>query len=720
MFGADLALVLTLGVAVGALGVVWVGQWRRSKLDVRDWRTLFDSSPIPMYAYNLDTERLLAVNETLCERYGYRAQELVGGPLARLHIESQHAELHDVVVALRGSHDAHFRRRWIQRKRSGDEIPVEIFSRPLRQDGARVRVVAAIDISEKLQAEQALASQQRFQQSLLETLPVPVFHKDRRGRYLGVNAAFVRLMGRPSDAFVGKTVWEIAPPATAQVYHDADEALYAHPEAVQVYDAHVLSQSAGRRDVVFTKAVFHDHSGALGGLVGVVMDVTVQRASQQALRESESRLAQILHNSPLPVFVIDAQHQLVVWNPACEYTFGVPASAMLGTTRHWSAFYPTERPCMADIVLDGGTQVEIDRYYHGLYRHSTLNPEAFEAEDYFPRLGEGGRWLYFTASPLRDGAGRVVGAIETLMDISALKRAQQDVQQFNVELEAKVAERTAELGQANESLRQATQQLVQTEKLAALGSVVAGVAHELNTPVGIVLTAVTTLQHQANAFQAELNSGLAVRRANLNAFIAASLHACELIERSAVRADQLIRNFKEVAVDPSHARRRRFGMRTVVDEIFATLQSALQRAAVEVEIDIASTIVLDSYPGALGQILTHLVMNSLQHGFEGCERGRIAMRAHVQDAMVVLHYEDDGAGMGAQAAHRAFDPFYTTKLGQGGSGLGLYIVYNLATGMLGGSVALQTREGAGVHFTLNLPLVVPEKGSAPSSECGFL
>mgnify|MGYP000911759316 CR=1 FL=1 len=89
MFGADLALVLTLGVAAGAVGAVWGGRWRRSRQDVRNWRTLFDSSPIPMYAYNLDTELLVAVNETLCERYGYRAEELVGGPLMRLHVESQ-------------------------------------------------------------------------------------------------------------------------------------------------------------------------------------------------------------------------------------------------------------------------------------------------------------------------------------------------------------------------------------------------------------------------------------------------------------------------------------------------------------------------------------------------------------------------------------------------------------------------------------------------------
>lgn len=719
---AALAL-LILGLALAALLGAWcTRRWgRRGGYGEQEhWRTLFDSSPIPTYAYDLHRMVLVAVNQTLCERYGYTAQELIGQPLRQLHAASEWEELRAVVTGLQSTQDAQFRRRWTHRQRSGAEIPVEVFSRPMRRAGAAIRVVVAVDITEKLHAEQALASQQRFQESLLETLPVPVFYKDRQGRYLGVNAAFVALLGRPREYFVGKSVWEIAPAATAQIYHDADEALYARPDAVQVYDAHIHSGTQGRREVIFTKSVFLDHRGAPGGLVGVVMDVTAQRASEQAVRESESRLAQILHNSPLPVFAIDAEHRMVVWNPACEYTFGVSASAMLGTTRHWSVFYPHERPCMADIVLDGGTQADIERYYHGRYRRSTLNPEAFEAEDYFPHLGEGGRWLYFTASPLRDGAGKVVGAIETLMDISALKRAQQEVQQFNIELEDKVRARTAELAQANESLRQATQQLVQSEKLAALGHVVAGVAHELNTPVGIVLTAASALHHHAQALQTEMQGSTGLRRASLNSFLERSLEACALMERNAQRAAELVRNFKEVALDRASARRRSFALHTVVAETLAALDNALQAKACAVQATVDEHIELESYPGALSQILTHLVMNTLQHGLEGRTQGRIRLHAYATGRAVELLFEDDGAGMAAQARHRAFDPFYTTKLGQGGSGLGLYIVYNLATGVLGGSVELHSEAGAGVRFLLTLPLVAPFHDESYNSMSGFL
>lgn len=718
-----LALWLALGVAVLALGGVWaVLRHRRTALGNANspWRTLFDSSPIPTYAYDLDSLALIAVNQTLCERYGYAAEELIGQSVARLHIASEWDEMHAVVRGLRDSHDTQFRRRWMHCTRTGEEVPVEIFSRPVHQGLRPARIVTAIDISEKLQAEQALASQRRFQESLLETLPVPVFYKDRQGRYLGVNAAFVELMGHPRDFYVGKSVWEIAPVATAQIYHAADEALFAQPAAVQVYDAHIHSGSQGRREVVFTKSVFYDHCGALGGLVGVVMDVTAQRASAQAVRESESRLAQILQHSPLPVFVIDAQHRVVVWNPACEYTFGVRASAVLGTTRHWSAFYPSERPCIADIVLDGGAQADIERYYHGRYRRSPLNPQAFEAEDFFPHLGESGRWLQFTASPLRDGTGQVVGAIETLIDISALKRAQHEVQQFNAELEDKVRARTAELAQANESLRQATQQLVQSEKLAALGRVVAGVAHELNTPVGIVLTAATALHHHVRTLQAEVEGATGLRRASLADFIARSVDACDLMERNAQRAAELVRNFKEVALNRASTRRHRFALHTVVDETLAVLRSALQAKACVVETQVDDRIEMDSYPGALGQILTHLVMNTLQHGLEGRAQGRIRLQAQVRGAAVELSFDDDGSGMDAQAQHRAFDPFYTTKLGHGGSGLGLYIVYNLATGILGGAVELQSAEGTGVRILLTLPLVVPFSDDGQSSHCGFL
>ena len=557
MLGIDFPTALALASAVAwvALAYLWLRRPGRAASDAL-WRTLFDSSPIPMYAYDLHSLKLVAVNETLCERYGYVASDLLDQPVTALHIEPELDELLRVIERLRHSQDPQFHHRWMHRRHSGAPIPVEIMSRPLRRNGADIRVVTAVDISEKLHAEQALANQHRFQESLLETLPVPVFYKDRSGRYLGVNAAFVHMMGRPRAAFVGKTVWEITTPAIAQVYHDADEALFASPDSVQMYEAQVQSDALGRRDVVFTKAVFHDHRGDIGGLVGVVTDVTAQRASEQAVRESESRLAQTLHNSPVPTFVIDAQHRVTVWNPACEYTFGIPASEMLGTTRQWAAFYDAERPCMADVVVDGADLTEIERLYHGRYRISALNPEACEAEDFFPRMGPHGRWLYFTAAPLRDASGTVVGAIESFIDISGQKHAQEEVEHLNTALEAKVQVRTSELAQANTHLRQAMQQLVQTEKLAALGSVVAGVSHELNTPMGIVLTAATSLQHLARQLQHEMDSGAGLRKTTLKQFIDDSIHATDLMERNIQRAAALIRNFKDVALDPNAAHSR--------------------------------------------------------------------------------------------------------------------------------------------------------------------
>lgn len=725
MPGFDSPSTLALAGAAAFLALAWLWRWWPGRpASEALWRTLFDSSPIPMYAYDTHSLKLVAVNETLCERYGYLASDLLNQPVTKLHVESELEELHRVIDRLRSSQDTQFRYRWTHCQRSGALIPVEIMSRPLRRNGVDIRVVTAVDISEKLHAEQALANQHRFQESLLETLPVPVFYKDRSGRYLGVNAAFVHMMGRPREAFVGKTVWEIAPPAIAQVYHGADEALFGNPDSVQVYEAQVQSSTLGRRDVVFTKAVFRDHRGDIGGLVGVVMDVTAQRASEQAVRESESRLAQTLHHSPVPTFVIDAQHRVTAWNPACEYTFGIAASDMLGTTRHWAAFYDAERPCMADIVLEGGAISEIERHYHGRYRISPLNPDAWEAEDYFPRLGPNGRWLQFTAAPLRDANGKAVGAIESLMEISALKHAQEEVGRLNTALEAKVQARTNELAQANVHLRQAMQQLVQTEKLAALGSVVAGVSHELNTPIGIVLTAATSLQHMARQLQREMDSGAGLRKTTLKQFIDDSIHATDLMERNTQRAAALIRNFKDVAVDPSGTPRRCFTLRAVVDEALGGLEDTLRKGEHHATVDIAPAIGMDSYPGAVGQLITQLVSNSVVHGFDNRRGGRIAIAAQVEGDAVQLHYQDNGRGMSATSVHRAFEPFYTTKLGHGGSGLGLYTVYNLSTGLLGGRIALESMPGAGLCFCITLPLQAPTNTSALTAQVesinGFL
>lgn len=250
-------------------------------------------------------------------------------------------------------------------------------------------------------------------------------------------------------------------------------------------------------------------------------------------------------------------------------------------------------------------------------------------------------------------------------------------------------------------------QLVQTEKLASLGSLVAGVAHELNTPLGNVLTVATTLRERAHAFQAEVERGEGLRRSTVRDFVDGSLDATALIERNAQRAGDLIGNFKQVAVDQTSTRRRTFGLREVFEETLSTLRPALRGTAHEVQLEIGDDIVLDSFPGPLEQIISNLVMNSLLHGFEARDHGHIRIRAERVGDAVRLDYVDDGHGMNATVVQQAFDPFFTTKLGRGGSGLGLYIVYNLTTAVLGGTVSLVSEPGQGARFEFTLPLVAP-------------
>jgi len=680
------------------------------------YRMLFDANPNPMYVYDVDSLALLAVNETLCARYGYStADALLGKSVLTLHAEIEREAVRQVIADLASSGGRQFKRRWLHLRSDGDAFPVEIFSQPCAYAGKRARVVVARDLVDQVRAELELLRQRQFRESLLEALPIPVFYKDRGGRYLGLNRAFVRFFGAEREQLVGKTVWEIAPAELAATYQAADDELYAEADQTQVYSTQVATKHNGRRDVVFTKAVFRDHEGQVAGLIGAVLDITEREAAASALRESEARLAQILANSPLPVFVIDAEHRLVAWNPACERSFGLPATEMLGTHRQWSAFYPSERPVMADIIVEGGREPDVARFYENRYRRSAFNPEAFEAEDFFPHMGEHGRWLYFTAAPLRDAGGRIVGAIETLLDITERKEAEARARELTEGLETRVAERTVDLERTNEELRLAMRQLVQTEKLASLGALVAGVAHELNTPLGNVLTVATTLRDRTEEFAATVTGGGALRRSTVNDYTAACLDAAHIVERNAQRAADLIGNFKEVAVDQTSTRRRRFDLRAIIDELLSTLQPTLRRTSHQLHVEVPAGIELDSYPGPLEQIIGNLVMNSLLHGFEGVPAGEIEIAAAVDGEHVRLVYRDNGCGMSAEVAHQAFNPFFTTKLGKGGSGLGLYIVYNLTTAVLGGEITLDSDTGRGTRFELHLPRNAPhlsEQGEA--------
>lgn len=258
-------------------------------------------------------------------------------------------------------------------------------------------------------------------------------------------------------------------------------------------------------------------------------------------------------------------------------------------------------------------------------------------------------------------------------------------------------------------LEQATNQLVQSEKLASLGSLVAGVAHELNTPLGNSLMVASAMAGRIDEFDRLLADG-SLRKQALLDFIDYCRNAAVLLQRNSQRAAALIGNFKAVAVDQTSMRRRRFDLRQAIDEVLSTLLPNLKHTGHRLEVDVPGGIELESYPGPIEQIIANLVTNSLLHGFDGMAGGgtiRITAEA-VDGGPVVLRYADNGVGISAVDAKKVFDPFFTTKLGNGGSGLGLYITYNLTTAVLGGSIKLSSAPGQGVLFEFRLPLVAPE------------
>ena len=296
-----------------------------------------------------------------------------------------------------------------------------------------------------------------------------------------------------------------------------------------------------------------------------------------------------------------------------------------------------------------------------------------------------------------------------------LLQSLQNVQQLNLLLEHRVELRTIDLARANrelseamETLKLAQGELVRSEKLASLGNLVGGIAHELNTPIGNGVMAVSTLHDQVRNFRREMASGL--RRSTLESFVDRVERGSEIAVRNLQRANELIASFKQVAVDQTSIQRRQFMLSEVVDEILLTLQPTLKRTPYNVVCEIPGNLAMDSYPGPLGQVLTNLLTNALSHGFDGREHGRIEITAErLGDGQVSLQVGDDGAGIPSELIGRIFDPFVTSKLGRGGSGLGLHIVWNTVTAVLGGSIAVDSMPGQGTRFSITLPLVAPRQ-----------
>lgn len=267
-----------------------------------------------------------------------------------------------------------------------------------------------------------------------------------------------------------------------------------------------------------------------------------------------------------------------------------------------------------------------------------------------------------------------------------------------------------ELQEMIATLAKAREDLIRNEKLAGLGAMVAGIAHELNTPIGNSLMAASTFENQTGDIVHGLAEDGSVKRSVFERYIENARLTVDILTRNLHRAADIVTNFKQVAVDQTSSQRRSFLLSEVVAGNILTLQPTIKRTPIVIRQDIPESLMMDSFPGPLGQVVNNLINNAILHGYDGYCDGAINVSARLSSfGWVTLVVEDQGIGIKPADLHRIFDPFFTTKMGVGGSGLGLNIVHNIVTEILGGTIEVHSELGRGTKFTLKLPMLAPTK-----------
>ncbi|MDP3653148.1 MAG: PAS domain-containing sensor histidine kinase [Rhodoferax sp.] len=381
------------------------------------------------------------------------------------------------------------------------------------------------------------------------------------------------------------------------------------------------------------------------------------------------------------VFVKDTQGRFVVANMAVAQSFGLASPAELIGKSDFD-FFPAE------------TVMHIHEDEQAIVRSG--QPHLDHQEPNNVLVGGKPRWFSTSKIPLFDAEGRVTALVGCCREMTAHRLYELDLERRN-----------AELASLNAALSEAQKQLVRSEKMAALGSLVAGIAHELNTPIGIGVTAASTLHEQTQELLKEMeHEGL--RRSVLNRYLFGVAEGTHLLLHALTSASNLVLSFKQVAVDQASSQRRCFDLRHALEDIVAMLGPLYKKMPFTLSLDLANGIVLDSYPGPLGQVVNNLISNALMHAFGGRCSGNMHLSTALLDAQhVEIRFSDDGVGIPEKNLARVFDPFFTTRLGQGGSGLGLHIAYNIVTDILGGNIDLQSEMDCGTTVIMKLPLIAP-------------
>ncbi len=553
----------------------------------------------------------------------------------------------------------------------------EVFRRTLVDaDAAREAAVRAL-------AEQRLAEESY--RKLFEGSVDGIYVTTPAGALLNANPALARMMGydTPQDLIDGigditKTIY--LQPSAREEY----QRLMQRDGMVREFEYQVRQRGDKILWISDSATVVRDDEGRIVRYEGTVRDITDQRRAEDAIAEGRRLLQEVIDTVPAVINVKDKQLRYILMNRYMAGIFGVePADAIGRTTTDLMSRYGARKTDENDKrVLAAGREL------------------GFYEEEYLDSSGNLRQWLV-NKLPLLDANGEIENIVTVALDIGERKRGEQEMRKAKDAAEA-----------ALRNLRETQNSLIEAEKLAALGRLVAGVAHEVNNPVGISLTVASALERKTALFAAEVARG-DLRRSSLHDFLETSRDASSQLVANLNRAAELITSFKQVAADRNYSDQRTFDLGDLTEQVVMSLRPGLRKHNLTLTVDCQPNLTMNSYPGPYGQVLTNLFLNSVAHAFPDGRPGAvdIQVRESGKDNVEIL-FSDNGCGMSLDVRRRAFDPFFTTRRDQGGTGLGLHIVYSIVTNRLGGRLDLDSEPGGGTRIQIILPRVAPLEQAA--------
>jgi PAS domain S-box-containing protein len=532
-------------------------------------------------------------------------------------------------------------------------------------------------------AVRALAEQRFAEESyrkLFEGSVDGIYVTTPAGALLNANPALARIMGYDAPEDLIRDIGDI----TQSIYvHPAARAQYQflmkRDGTVREFEYQVRQRGGAILWLSDSATVVRDETGEVVRYEGTVRDITDQKRAEDAIAEGRRLLQQVIDTVPAVINVKDKQLRYLLMNRYMAGIFGIePADAIGRTTTDLMSRYGAQKTDENDKrVLEAGREL------------------GFYEEEYRDSSGNMRQWLV-NKLPLLDDDGEIESIVTVALDIGERKRG---------ELEMRKAKDAAEAALRN--LRETQNSLIEAEKLAALGRLVAGVAHEVNNPVGISLTVASSLERKTALFTAEVARG-DLKRSSLHEFIETSRDASAQLVANLNRAAELITSFKQVAADRNYSDQRTFDLGDLTEQVVMSLRPGLRKHHLTLTVDCQPNLTMNSYPGPYGQVLTNLFLNAVAHAFPDGKPGAvdIQVRESGKDNVEII-FSDNGCGMSLDVRRRAFDPFFTTRRDKGGTGLGLHIVYSIVTNRLGGRLDLDSEPGEGTRIQIILPRIAP-------------